>query len=403
MNYLTLEDMELDGKRVLLRADYNVTYSDGKITDDKRIRETLPTIKYLLGKKCKIILMSHFNRPQDDLKKGKSMEEVRKKNTLKPVAARLSELLGKAVVFVDSCNPSSVPNAQVVLLENTRLCKQEEKNDEAYAKNLASLADVYVNNAFGCSHRAHASVHAVTKFLPSCAGFLMDKEIKELSSLFSPKKPFIAIIGGAKADKIGVIKSLLPKVDSIIIGGVLANTFLKSRGLDIKGSKFDEESLEFAKEYCNHEKIMLPEDFIVADRFAEDAESREAGLKDIPDGWRILDIDGKTIRKYKAKLMKAKTVLWAGPLGVFEFDKFATGTREVAEFLAESHAHTIVGGGDSSAAVDKFGLTEKMSHVSTGGGASLEFIEKQGKLPGIIALEESYHSHRQEGVSEILL
>jgi len=395
MKFLTLMDMDLENKRVLVRVDYNVPLKDGKVSDDTRLKATVPTINKLLEMNCKIILMSHLGRPKDEFEKGKSTEEVRKKLTLRPVAKKLSEILGIDVAFADDCIDIELPDSDITLLENLRLHEEEEKNDANFAKKLAGHAEIYVNDAFGASHRKHASVYAITKFLPSCAGFLVEKEIKELSKLLKPEKPFIAIIGGAKADKIGVIRTLLPKVDNMIIGGVLANTFLKSRGIDIKNSKFDEESLKFAEEFVNNKKVLLPVDFIAADKFNENAEAQEASASKIPNGWMIMDIGAKTIESYKEKLKNAKTVLWAGPLGVFEFSKFARGTREIAEFIASLDATTIIGGGDSAAAVQKFNLSDKMTHISTGGGASLEFIEKEGKLPGLTALEEARNKFKK--------
>lgn len=391
MKFLTLSDMDLEKKRVLVRVDYNVPLKNGQVSDDTKLKATVPTINHLLEKNCKIILMSHLGRPQKELKKGKSIEKVKKKLTLKPVAGKLSEILGIEVAFVDDCVDIEIPDADIILLENLRFHKEEEKDNEAFAKKLSKYADVYINDAFGACHRKHASVHAITNFLPSCMGFLVEKEIKELSKLLKPENPFIVIIGGAKADKIGVIKTLLPKVDNLIIGGILANTFLKSKGVDIKNSKFDKESLKFAKDFIDSEKILLPIDSVVADKFDENAESKEVYINKIPDNWMIMDIGSKTIQAYKGKLKSAKTVLWAGPLGVFELDKFSCGTREIAKFIASLNATTIVGGGDSAAAVKKFGLEGKITHVSTGGGASLEFIEKEGELPALVALEKAYN------------
>ncbi|MBS3102258.1 phosphoglycerate kinase [Candidatus Woesearchaeota archaeon] len=390
MKFLTLKDMALENKRVLVRVDYNVPLKNGIVADDTRLEATVPTINYLLEKNCKIILMSHLGRPKDEYEKGKSVEDVKRELSLNPVAENLSGILGIDVVFAGDCVDIRLPDADIILLENLRFHDEEEKNNEAFAQKLASLADVYVNDAFGASHRKHASVHAITNFLPSCAGFLLEKEINELSKLLNPEKPFVAIIGGAKADKIGVMRALLSKVDSLIIGGVLANTFLKAKGVDIRKSKFDEESLQHAKEFIGNKKILLPVDVIVADRFEENADSKEVSINKIPNDWMVMDIGSNTIEAYKEKLSHAKTVLWAGPLGVFEFKKFSSGTRKIAEFISSLYAATIIGGGDSAAAVEKFGFAEKMTHVSTGGGASLEFIEKDGKLPAIVALEEAH-------------
>ena len=395
MKFLTLRSIDLENKKVIVRVDYNVPLKDGKVADDTRLKATVPTINYLLEKNCKIILMSHLGRPKDEFKKGKSLEEVKEKLTLRPVSEALSEILGIDVAFVDDCIDIELPDTDIILLENLRLHIEEEKNDENFAKKLANYADVYVNDAFGACHREHASVHTITKFLPACAGFLIEKEVKELRKLLAPEKPFVAIIGGAKADKIGVIRVLLPKVEDLIIGGILANTFLKAKNIDIKASKFDEESLQYAKEFIENKKILLPFDCVVANKFDKNAENREVAIGSIPDKWIIMDIGSKTIQAYKEKLKAAKTILWAGPLGVFEFNRFAKGTKEIAEFIASLKATTIIGGGDSAAAIEKFNLASKMTHVSTGGGASLEFIEKNGKLPALVALEENYNKFRK--------
>ena len=386
--FLKLKDMDLKNKRVLIRVDYNAPIKDGKVADDTKLRRTLPTLNYLLKQNCRIILMSHLGRPDKDMKKGASMEEVREKYTMQPVADKLKELLGKNISFVEDYIKNNPPNDEIILLENLRFNKEEKEDDEEFAKQLASFADIYVNDAFGTCHRKHASVHAITKFLPGCIGFLVEKEIEELSKLLNPKKPFIAIIGGAKADKINVIKSLLPKVSSMIIGGVLANTFQKARGIDIKASKFDKESLELAKNLTN-EKIILPNEVIAADSFEETAKTKNVNILNIPDNWMIVDIGNKAIETYKEYLKEAKTVVWAGPLGVFEIKNFSKGTKEIAKFISNLKATTIIGGGDSATAINKLHLADKMTHVSTGGGAALEFIEKQGKLPALVALEES--------------
>lgn len=386
--FLKLKDMDLEGKRVIIRVDYNTPLKDGKVADDTKIKRTLPTINYLLEKNCRIILMSHLGRPDKDLKKGASMEEVKEKYTMQPVADRLKELLGKDVSFVEDYIENNIPDDEIILLENLRFNKEEKEDNEEFAERLASFADIYVNDGFGVCHRKHASAHAITKFIPSCAGFLVEKEVKELSKLLKPEKPFVAIIGGAKADKIGVIKSLLPKVSSMIIGGVLANTFQKARGIDIKASKFDKESLELAKHLIN-EKIILPNEVIAADSFEETAKTKNVDITKIPDNWMIVDIGKESIETYKAYLKDSKTVVWAGPLGVFEIKNFSKGTKEIANFISNLKATTIIGGGDSATAINKLHLADKMTHVSTGGGAALEFIEKEGKLPALVALEES--------------
>ena len=392
---LTLRDIELEGKKVLVRADFNVSVKNGMVEDDTRLKATIPTINFLLEKNCKIILMSHLGRPQKLLKK-QSLEEIKKELTLKPVAEDLSDILGINVIFAeDSITLDSVdtniPEGDVVLLENVQFNKGETKNDEEYAKKLASIADVYVNDGFGQSHREYASFCAITKFLPSCIGLLVEKEVNQLNKILKPEKPFIAIVAGAKADKIGALKVLAKKADKILAGGVLANTLLKVKGVDIGASKFDEETFAVAKELLKlaDEKLILPKDFIVADKFDKEADTKVTKSNKIPKGWITMDIGPETIENYKETLKDAKTVLWAGPLGVFEMEKFSKGTKEIAEFLANLNCTKIVGGGDTGAAIHAFELTDKMTHVSTGGGASLEFIEKDGKLPALTALEKA--------------
>ncbi len=387
MNFLKLEDMELEGKKIIVRVDFNVPIKDGKVTDDTRIQRSLPTINYLLEKGCKIVLMSHLGRPHKD--KNLSYDELKEKWTIKPAVDRLSKILDRKVILAQDYKEKDIPDAPIVMLENLRIYPEEKKNDEEFAKRLASFAEIYVNDGFGVCHRDQASVTAITKFIPSCAGKLVENEFEKLSKLLRPEKPFIAIIGGAKADKIEVIKALLPKVDKMIIGGVLANTFLKAKGIDIKSSKFDEETLEIAKDLISNEKIILPIDVVSASEFSEDAEVKNTDVDNIPDGWIAVDIGENTVISYKNLLKEAKTVMWGGPLGVFEIDKFSKGTRNIAEFISNLDATTIIGGGDSAAAVNKLGFSDKMTHVSTGGGASLQFIVKEGKLPGFVALEES--------------
>ncbi|MBL7055744.1 phosphoglycerate kinase [Candidatus Woesearchaeota archaeon] len=393
MDFLKLNDMDLEGKRVLVRVDYNVPIKNGMVEDDTRLKATIPTLNFLLEKKCKILLMSHLGRPQKELKKGKTWDEVKKDSTLKPVAEDLSDILGIGVGFVGDCVDIKIPeDKDIVLLENLRLHSEEEKNDDNFAKKLAANADIYVNDAFGASHRSHASVDAITKFIPSCAGFLVEKEIDELSSLLNPEKPFIAIVAGAKADKIGALKVLIDKADKILLAGVLANTFLKAKGVNIGSSRYDEATFDIAKRMIEmgKEKLIFPEDVVVADKFSKDADTKITKVGEIPKDWMVLDIGEETIDIYKRELKDAKTVLWAGPLGVFEMKKFSNGTKKVGEFLASLNAKVIVGGGDSIVAVNSFDLADKMSHVSTGGGASLEFIEKSGKLPALIALEKVF-------------
>ena len=395
MDFLTIKDLDLANKRILVRVDFNVPLDNGKITNDKRIKASLPTIKYLLGKNCKVILMSHLGKPQKLIKKGKTLEEVKAKLTLKPVASRLSELLGKEVTFLEDCI-TDIPNKPLILLENLRFHKEEKKNDENFAKKLASYADFYINDAFGTCHRAHASVDTITKFLPSAAGFLVEKEIDNLTPIINPKKPFTVIIGGAKEDKIEVIKSLINKVDYLIISGILSNTFLKAQGTDIEHSKFSSESIDFAKNIISkyEKKILLPLDVVVADKFDKNANSKVVSVDNIPHDWMTMDIGPKTIKLYKKKLKKSKTIFWAGPVGVFEFDKFANGTRAIAEFISNLDATTVIGGGDSASAVEKYNLQDKMTFVSTGGGASLAFVEGK-KLPALKALEESYKKFKK--------
>src|SRR3989338_2888946 len=391
--------MEIDGKKVLVRVDYNVPIKNGMVEDDTRLRATVPTINHLLEKNCKVILMSHLGRPKDLLKKGKLMEEIKKELTLKPVAEDLAEILGIDVAFAEDCINVDTPNENdVVLLENLRFYDEEEKNDIEFAKKLAAHADAYVNDAFGACHRDHASVSAITKFLPCGAGFLVGKEVRELSKILSPERPFIAIVAGAKADKIGALKALADKADKILIAGVLANAFLKAKGINIGASKFDEQTFSVANNIMElaGEKLILPVDFIVADKFDSSASFKVVKFDNIPDGWMSLDIGPETIESYKNKIKDAKTVFWAGPLGVFEMENFSHGTREIGEFLGNLNAVKIAGGGDTGAAINTFSLADKMTHVSTGGGASLEFIEKEGNLPALVALEKAYRKAKEE-------
>jgi phosphoglycerate kinase len=393
----SLSAADLTGKRVLVRADFNVPVDDnGKITDDTRIRAALPTIKDLTGKGAIVILCSHFGRP-----KG-----VDEKLRLTPVAARLSELLGQNVVKCNDCigdevaaQVGAMANGQVALLENVRFYPEEEKNDPEFAKKLASIADVYVNDAFGTAHRAHASTEGVTKYLkPSVAGYLIESELKYLqTAIESPQRPLAAIVGGSKvSSKIGVIETLLDKCDKLFLGGGMIFTFYKARGLKVGKSLVEEDKLELARALESKAKekgvqLILPTDVVVADNFAPDANSQTVDINNIPDGWMGLDIGPDSIKSFQAALADCKSVIWNGPMGVFEFDKFAAGTEAVAHTLAEISAKgaiTIIGGGDSVAAVEKVGLADKMSHISTGGGASLELLE--GKvLPGIAALDEA--------------
>lgn len=393
-----LSASDLAGKRVLVRVDFNVPLDEqGAITDDTRIRAALPTIQDLTSKGAKVILTSHFGRP-----KGKVVDSMR----LTPVATRLSELLGQPVLKCDDCIGDEVTTAiggmqdgQVALLENVRFYAEEEANDPAFAEKLASVADLYVNDAFGTAHRAHASTEGVTHYLkPSVAGYLIEKELQYLqSAIEAPKRPLAAIIGGSKvSSKITVIETLLEKVDKLLIGGGMIFTFYKARGLSVGKSLVEDEFLELAKtlEAKAKEKgvqLLLPTDVVVADKFDKEAEAQTVSVESIPDGWMGLDIGPDSIKVFQEALADCKTVIWNGPMGVFEFDKFAKGTEAIARTLADltkTGAITIIGGGDSVAAVEKVGVAEQMSHISTGGGASLELLE--GKvLPGIAALDEA--------------
>jgi len=392
-----LGEADLKGKAVFVRADLNVPLDkEQKITDDTRIRAAVPTLKYLLDKGAKVLLTSHLGRP-------KSGPED--KFRLTPVAPRLSELLGKPVKKLNDCVGDEVEKAvkdakegELLLLENVRFYKEEEKNDAEFAKKLASNAQLYVNDAFGTAHRAHASTEGVTKFLkPSVAGFLLQKELDYLDGAVSkPKRPFCAIVGGSKvSSKITVIESLLDKVDVLIIGGGMVFTFYKARGLSVGSSLVEEDKLDLAKKLeeaakAKGVKLLLPTDVVVADKFAPDANTKTVSVEEIPDGWMGLDIGPDSIKTFQKALEDCKTVVWNGPMGVFEFEKFATGTLAIAQTLAgltKNGAITIIGGGDSVAAVEQAGLADQMSHISTGGGASLELLE--GKvLPGVAALDE---------------
>ena len=392
-----LTESDLAGKRVLVRVDFNVPMDNGKITDDTRIKAALPTIQELIKKSAKVILCSHMGRP-----KGKVKEELR----LTPVAQRLSELLGQDVIKCDDCVGAevtaainSMTNGQVALLENLRFHAEEEKNEPEFAKQLAANADLYVNDAFGTAHRAHASTEGVTHYLsPNVAGYLIEKELQFLqSAIESPQRPLAAIIGGSKvSSKIGVIETLLEKCDKLLIGGGMIFTFYKARGLSVGKSLVEEDKLDLAKslEAKAKEKgvqFLLPTDVVIADNFAPDANAQTVSINDIPDGWMGLDIGPDSVKVFQEALSDIKSVIWNGPMGVFEFDKFAVGTEAIANTLAGltgKGAITIIGGGDSVAAVEKVGVAEQMSHISTGGGASLELLE--GKvLPGIAALDEA--------------
>ena len=391
MNKKTVSDVRIRGKRVLVRVDFNVPLDDeGRITDDRRITESLRTISHLRAQGARVILASHFGRPG-----GKVKEELR----LDPVAARLSELLAAPVRKLSDCAGPEVEAAvaamkdgDVVLLENLRFHPEEEANDDRFARSLAALADLYVNDAFGTAHRAHASTVGVARYLPAVAGFLMEKELVYLSrALESPTRPFVAILGGKKvSDKIGVIRNLLTKADALLIGGAMTYTFLRARGHQAGASLVEEDKIDLARslmEEAAQRKVVfhLPEDVVVADRFAEDAAHKIVPAQAIPPGWMGMDIGPRAAEAYGRIIREAGTVLWNGPMGVFEFPAFAGGTHAVAKAMAESSAVTIVGGGDSAAAVEQFGLADRMTHISTGGGASLEFMEGR-ELPGVAVL-----------------
>ncbi len=383
MQYRTLSDMDVRDKRVILRADFNVPLDDkGGITDDNRIVQALPTIKEILSRQARqLIIMSHLGRP-----KGKVVQKLR----LDPVAKRLSLLLGQYVTKLDDCIGIEIPQARIVMLENLRFHSEEEENYEFFAKKLASYGDIYVNDAFGTCHRAHASVEAIARFLPACAGLLLEKELKYMKkALENPARPFVAIIGGAKiSDKIGVINHLLRKVDYLLLGGAMIFTFFKAEGYGIGSSLFEPDKLELARLILNNEKLVLPVDVIVADRKEHGADSRVVDIKSIPDGWYGLDLGPGSVQQFKDITRNAKTVVWNGPLGMFEIEDFAKATNDFARYLAGLDATVIIGGGDSAAALKKLNLQKKVSHVSTGGGASLELLEGK-ELPAIKALQEN--------------
>lgn len=393
MNKKSIKDVEVKGKRVFCRVDFNVPMKDGQITDETRIKAALPTIQFLVEQGARVLLASHLGRP-----KGQVVEEMR----LTPVAKRLSELLGKEVKKVDEAygeavqkEAAALKDGEVMLLENVRFYPGEEKNDPELAKEFAALADLYVNDAFGAAHRAHASTEGIAHHLPAVSGLLMEKELDVLGkALSNPDRPFTAIIGGAKVkDKIGVIDNLLEKVDNLIIGGGLAYTFIKAQGHEIGNSLLEEDKIELAKEFMKkaEEKgvnFYMPVDAVIADEFSEDANTETVSIDEIPADWQALDIGPKTAELYSDVIANSKLVIWNGPMGVFEMTKFAGGTRAVAEALAEANdTYSIIGGGDSAAAVEKFHLADRMSHISTGGGASLEFMEGKA-LPGVVALND---------------
>ncbi|MCM3410365.1 phosphoglycerate kinase [Metabacillus litoralis] len=393
MNKKSVKDIDVKGKVVFCRVDFNVPMKDGQVTDETRIRAALPTIQYLSEQGAKVVLASHLGRP-----KGEVVEELR----LNAVAAKLQELSGKNVVKTDEAYGESVKaeiakleEGGLLLLENVRFYPGEEKNDPELAKAFAELADVYVNDAFGAAHRAHASTEGIAKHIPAVAGFLMEKELEVLGkALSNPERPFTAIIGGAKVkDKIGVIDNLLNKVDNLIIGGGLAYTFIKALGHDVGKSLLEEDKIDLAKSYLDQAKekgvnFYMPVDVVVADDFSNDANTQIVSIDSIPSDWEGLDAGPKTREIYADVIKNSKLVIWNGPMGVFELEAFAGGTKAVAEALAEANdTYSVIGGGDSAAAVEKFNLADKMSHISTGGGASLEFMEGK-ELPGVVALND---------------
>ena len=393
MSKKTVRDIDLKGKKVFVRCDFNVPMDENQnITDNRRIVAALPTIKYLIEQNCRIILASHLGRP-----KG----EVKPEFSLAPVAKELSKLLGQEVLMAKDVIGESaktlaenLQEGQVMLLENVRFHREETDNDPEFAKELASMAEVFVNDAFGTAHRAHASTEGISHYLPSVSGFLIEKELKFLGdALNNPERPFVAILGGAKvSDKIGVIDSLLEKVDTLMIGGGMAYTFFKAQGYEVGNSLCEPDKCDLALSLMNKAKekgvkFLLPVDTKIGKEFKPDTESKTVAWTEIPEGWEGFDIGEKTIEMFKDELKSAKTVVWNGPLGLFEFDQFAIGTNAIAHALAELDATTIIGGGDSAAAVEKAGLADKMTHISTGGGASLEFLEGK-KLPGIECLQD---------------
>jgi phosphoglycerate kinase len=392
MNKQTIRDVSWQGKRALVRVDFNVPIENGVVGDDTRVRSAIPTIRYLVDHGAAVVLMSHLGRPKNNV-----VEDLR----MRPVAAHLAKLMGVTVITTDAVAGAdalvaakSLQPGQILMLENTRFDAREEANHVSLAQEYAQLGDVYVNDAFGAAHRAHASTEGVAHLLPAVAGLLMERELDALAgTLEAPQRPFITIIGGAKiSDKIGVIENLLSKVDALLIGGGMANTFLLSQGYAMGDSLVEASSLELAKRMIDlaaarGTKLLLPTDAIVADKFAPDAATQVVGIDAVTPGWRILDIGPDTQARYAAEIAQAKTIIWNGPMGVFEMPAFAGGTRAVAQALADSSAKTVIGGGDSVAAIEQMGLADKVSHISTGGGASLELLEGR-VLPGVAALNE---------------
>ncbi len=388
-NKKTIRDVDFKGKRVLVRVDFNVPIKDGVVTDDTRIKAALPTLQYLLDHGASLVLCSHLGRPKEGPDPQFSM---------KPVAEHLAKIMGKPVAFAEDCigpvaekAAKALKPGDILVLENTRFHKGETKNDPEMAKQLAALADIYVNDAFGSAHRAHASTEGVARYLPAVAGFLMEKEIQYLGqAIADPKKPFVAILGGAKiSDKIGVIRNLLTKADQVLIGGGMANTFFKAQGYPVGDSLVEDEALETAKQLLAEggTKLRLPVDVVIADKFEDGAAKKVISMGPVPDGWRIMDIGPETVATFSKVILPAGTVVWNGPMGVFEFPNFAGGTFGIAKAVAECKGVTIVGGGDSVSAVKKSGVADKITHISTGGGASLEMLEGL-VLPGVAVLQD---------------
>ena len=388
-NKKTIRDVDFKGKRVLVRVDFNVPIKDGVVTDDTRIKAALPTLQYLLDHGASLVLCSHLGRPKEGPDPQFSM---------KPVAEHLAKIMGKPVAFAEDCigpvaekAAKALKPGDILVLENTRFHKGETKNDPEMAKQLAALADIYVNDAFGSAHRAHASTEGVARYLPAVAGFLMEKEIQYLGqAIADPQKPFVAILGGAKiSDKIGVIRNLLTKADQVLIGGGMANTFFKAQGYPVGDSLVEDEALETAKQLLAEggTKLRLPVDVVIADKFEDGAAKKVISMGPVPDGWRIMDIGPETVATFSKVILPAGTVVWNGPMGVFEFPNFAEGTFGIAKAVAECKGVTIVGGGDSVSAVKKSGVADKITHISTGGGASLEMLEGL-VLPGVAVLQD---------------
>ncbi|MFN2121283.1 MAG: phosphoglycerate kinase [Anaerolineales bacterium] len=389
MNKKTVRDIDIKGKRVLMRVDFNVPMQDGKVTDDKRIRASLPTIQYVLDQGASLVLMSHLGRPKGTPNPAFS---------LKAASETLAALLGRPVQMAPDCIGAEVEKmakalkpGDVLLLENTRFHAGEEKNDAVLAKAMAALGEVYVNDAFGSAHRAHASTEGVAHFLPAVSGLLMEKELEYLGrATGNPDHPYVAILGGAKiSDKIPVVENLLQRCDKLIVGGGMANTFLAAKGLNMQDSLVEEGSVEMARGIMSKAgaKLLLPVDAVVADKFEAGAESKTVDVDKVPAGWRIMDIGPKSVEAFKTALAGARLIVWNGPMGVFEMPRFAEGTFAIARLLADSDATTVIGGGDSASAVKKAGVAKQMTHVSTGGGASLEFLEGK-ELPGVAALQD---------------